>query len=70
MVLCACLSHPMPLQPMDASVFGPLKKHIASAQDAWVKNNPGKAISIYDLPQIAAAALPKANAQENIINGF
>lgn len=30
------------LQPLDVSVFGPLKKYCAASQDTWLRNNPGK----------------------------
>lgn len=33
------------LQPLDRSVFGPLKRHINTACDAWMRNNPGKTIA-------------------------
>ena len=38
------------LQPLDRSVYGPLKRYINSAMDRWMMENPGKTMSIYDLP--------------------
>ena len=38
------------LQPLDRSVFGPLKKYINSSQDAWMKNHPGSTMTIYNKP--------------------
>lgn len=32
------------LQPLDRTVFGPLNKLVSVAQDAWMRNNPGKTI--------------------------
>lgn len=58
------------LQPLDRSVYGPLKKYLSSAQEAWFRNNPGKSMTIYDLPGLAREALPKALSQENIMKGF
>ena len=58
------------LQPLDVSVFGPFKKYLASAQDAWLRNNPGQTISIYEIPKIVAIALPLGATCSNIINGF
>ena len=58
------------LQPVDVSVYGSLKKYISAAQDAWIKNNPGKWKTIYDLPSVARKALAKANAPTNVISGF
>jgi hypothetical protein len=41
------------LQPLDRSVFGPLQKYFSAAQDAWMRKNPGKSMTIYDLHSIA-----------------
>lgn len=58
------------LQPLDRSVFGPLKKFINSACTAWMKSNPGKVITIYDIPGIVATSLPMALTPSNIMSGF
>ncbi|XP_064075658.1 uncharacterized protein LOC135194277 [Vanessa tameamea] len=58
------------LQPLDVSVFGPFKKYCAAAQDAWLRNNPGKTLTIYDVPKIVADSLPFAQTSINIVNGF
>lgn len=58
------------LQPLDRSVFGPLKKFINSACTAWMKSNPGKTITIYDIPGIVATSLPMALTPNNIMSGF
>lgn len=58
------------LQPLDVSVYGPFKNYCASQQDAWLRNNPGKTITIHDLPSIAKIALPLALNPTNIVNGF
>ncbi|XP_047139062.1 uncharacterized protein LOC124814980 [Hydra vulgaris] len=58
------------LQPLDVSVFGPFKKYLSVAQDAWLRNNPGKAITIYDTPKIVSDSLPLAITCTNITKGF
>lgn len=58
------------LQPLDRSVYGPLKKYINSACDSWMRNHPGKTMSIYDIPPIAKDALPLAATPKNIQAGF
>ncbi|CAI5686077.1 unnamed protein product [Oreochromis niloticus] len=58
------------LQPLDRSVYGPLKRHINSTCDAWMRNNPGKTMSIYDIPGIVAIAYPLAATPLNIQAGF
>lgn len=61
-------SHKM--QPLDRSVYGPFKKYLSSAQDAWMRNNPGKSMTIYNIPPLVTEALPKALTPTNIMNGF
>ena len=58
------------LQPLDLSVFGPFKRHLASFQDSWMRNNPGKTMSIYDLPCSIKECWPKASTPLNILHGF
>lgn len=58
------------LQPLDRSVFGPLKKAINSACDAWMRTNAGKTMTIYDIPGIIRTATPLAFTQDNIQAGF
>lgn len=40
------------LQPLDVGVYGPFKHYCATAQDNWMRNNPGKTMSIYEIPAI------------------
>lgn len=58
------------LQPLDRTVFGPLKKFVNTACDNWMRTHPGKTMTIYDIPEIAATALPLAATPVNIKNGF
>lgn len=58
------------LQPLDRSVFGPFKKAVNTACDGWMRTNPGKPMTIYDIPSIVATALPRAITQTNIQSGF
>ncbi|XP_049424947.1 uncharacterized protein LOC125884164 isoform X1 [Epinephelus fuscoguttatus] len=58
------------LQPVDRSVYEPLKRCINSAMDQWMVGNPGKKMTIYDLPGIVATALPSAVTPSNIVAGF
>lgn len=48
------LHYSLRLQPLDRTVYGPLKRHIHTACDAWMRTNPGKTMSIYDIPGIVA----------------
>ncbi|CAF4822893.1 unnamed protein product [Pieris macdunnoughi] len=58
------------LQPLDRSVFGPLKKAINTACDGWMRSHPGKTMSIYHIPGIIKTAMPQAFTQANIQAGF
>lgn len=58
------------LQPLNRSVFGPLKKAVNSTCDGWMRSHPGKTITIYDIPGILTTAMPLALTQSNIQAGF
>lgn len=57
------------LQPLDRSVYGPFKKFVNSACDAWVTNNK-RPMTIYDIPSVVRIALPNAATPNNITSGF
>ncbi|XP_044733272.1 tigger transposable element-derived protein 6-like [Chrysoperla carnea] len=58
------------LQPLDRSVYGPLKKYVNNAIDQWLVNHPGQHMTIYDIPGIIAQAFPLAATSSNILMGF
>ena len=58
------------LQPLDLTVFGPLKNYAAVAMDSWMRNHPGQTMTIYDIPEVLAIAWPKAATPTNCSNGF
>ncbi|KAG5314018.1 CBX5 protein, partial [Acromyrmex insinuator] len=58
------------LQPLDRSVYEPLKNHINTACDNWLVSNPGKSLSIYHISEIIKTALPLATTSINIQAGF
>ncbi|XP_072377798.1 uncharacterized protein [Diabrotica undecimpunctata] len=58
------------LQPLDRGVYGPFKKYFNNADDQWIKNNPGKRMTIYDLPSIVRTSHPLATTPVNILAGF
>ena len=58
------------LQPLDASVFEPFKKYLSDAQDARLRNNPRKAITIFDILKVVSDSLPLAMTCTNITKGF
>ncbi|KAF2902436.1 hypothetical protein ILUMI_03748 [Ignelater luminosus] len=58
------------LQPLDRSVYGPLKKYFNRACDNWLASNPENTITIYDIPELLKTLLPLAATIENIQSGF
>ena len=58
------------VQPLDCTVFGPFKRYYSTAVKSWMVDNPGKPMTIYNIPQIVAQAFPKAMTMENITAGF
>ena len=58
------------LQPLDRTVFGPLKKIWGPEQQTWMRNNPGKTMTIFDLPGILRKTWPQSAVSGKIIKGF
>ena len=58
------------LQPLDRSVYGPLKRYYNTACDAWMLENPGKPMTIYDVAGRVGRAFPLAMTPTNIQAGF
>lgn len=58
------------LQPLDRSVFGPLKKFYNTACSEWMLTHCGKPMTIYDVAECVGKAYPHAFTQQNIIAGF
>ena len=58
------------LQPLDVSFYGPLKFYYKNAVGEWNLSNPGKRISVYDIPACFARAFNKTCTYENITSGF
>ncbi|XP_062373154.1 uncharacterized protein LOC134060440 [Sardina pilchardus] len=58
------------LQPLDKSVFGPLKTYYSTALNGWMISNPGKVATIYDVPEIVNTAFMSAMSRQNILSGF
>ncbi|XP_072377740.1 uncharacterized protein [Diabrotica undecimpunctata] len=58
------------LQPLDRSVFGPLKKYYNTACSDWLIANPAKTMTIYDIAECVGNAYPQAFTQKNIQSAF
>ncbi|XP_065664407.1 uncharacterized protein LOC136086067 [Hydra vulgaris] len=58
------------LQPLDLNVYGPLKTYYNTFVTDWMVSNPGKTVTIYEIPKLAAKAIPLAFKLQNIQTGF
>ena len=58
------------LQPLDRSVYGPLKRYLGCAQANWLRNNRGRTMTIHDIPGVLRDAWASASTQANITSGF
>ena len=58
------------LQPLDCSIFGPLKNYLPGTMDTWMSTHPGQTMTIYDLPPCLTAVWHKALTPSNCVNGF
>ena len=58
------------LQPLDREVYGPFKRYYNSACNCWMKENRGKTMTIYDIPDIVGRAFRRAFTPVNIQLGF
>uniref|UniRef100_A0A2L2YKN8 DDE-1 domain-containing protein n=1 Tax=Parasteatoda tepidariorum TaxID=114398 RepID=A0A2L2YKN8_PARTP len=58
------------LQPLDVAVYGAFKAACKVAFNDWLLNNPGKTVSIYNIPSLAAKAYYRSFTPTNIMSGF
>ena len=58
------------LQPLDKSVFGPFKASYCRAMDNWMRSDPGKNVTIYEIPALVKKAQLAAMTPKNILSGF
>lgn len=58
------------LQPLDISIYSPLKGYYNGAVDNWLLNNPGKTMDIYCIAEVLGEIYSRAFSTSNIISGF
>ena len=58
------------LQPLDRTVYGPLNFFYNNSCESWMYNNPGKPMTIYEIPEMVGCAYPKSVTPANIQSGF
>lgn len=58
------------MQPLDVSFFGPLKTFYNQEVHKWMRNNPGRVVTTYQVCSIFSSAYGKAATVINAENGF
>ena len=57
-------------QPLDQICYGPFKRYLKQGHDAFIRKNPGKGITIYDVPFISKLAYQESFYGTHIKKGF
>lgn len=58
------------LQPLDVTVYSPLKRYYNDAGNSWQLQNPGQALTIYNIAHLLGIAFPRAMTPSTITSGF
>ncbi len=58
------------MQPLDKSFMSPFKTKYALEIEMWLKHNPGKKVSIYQVGELFGRAFLKAASYSTAVNGF
>lgn len=58
------------LQPLDVTIYGPMKTRYNQACDDFMATNPGKPITIYNIAELSHKAFVQAFSKTNIMSGF
>ncbi|KAJ2945327.1 hypothetical protein O0L34_g9416 [Tuta absoluta] len=71
--VCVLTLHPhttAKLQPLDVGLNGPFKTYYNTAIDSWLRRNPGKQVTIYNVAECVGQAYQKAMTPINISAAF
>ena len=58
------------MQPLDVTVYCPFKTLYSQALDGWMRSNPGKTVSIYQVAGLVNETFLSAVTPQNITSGF
>lgn len=58
------------IQPLDVAFFGPLSTYYNQSISIWLKNNPGRTVSVYQVGTLFREAYEKAAVMKNAVSGF
>ncbi len=57
-------------QPLDRTIYGPFKCHLAESHANWIREDPGERVSIYEVPLLSKPVIQRAFTETNINKGF
>ena len=58
------------LQPLDVTFYGPLSTAYSQVMDSWMRANPGRAVTQYQISRILGEAYGKVATVGNATSGF
>ena len=58
------------MQPLDVTLYGPFKTQYSQSLDGWMRSNPGKTVSIYQIAGLVNEAFMSAVTPRNITSGL
>ncbi|XP_046973826.1 MFS-type transporter clz9-like [Vanessa cardui] len=58
------------IQPLDVSFFKPLSTYYIQSTEKWLRTNPGRQVTQYQVAQLFGEAYERAAVIGNIVNGF
>lgn len=61
-------SHKM--QPLDRSIYGPMKGFFNKETDNWMRGNPGRRVTMYEMASLVGKAFLRSMTPNNILAGF
>uniref|UniRef100_A0A1Y1N7V7 DDE-1 domain-containing protein n=1 Tax=Photinus pyralis TaxID=7054 RepID=A0A1Y1N7V7_PHOPY len=58
------------LQPLDVAFMSPFKTYYAQAIERWLKHNPGRLVTAYQIAELMGESYLRAASVEVAVNGF
>jgi len=58
------------MQPLDKTVYGPMKKNYNEQCDCWMLKNPAQRITMFEQGALFGAAFVKTAGMQKAVNGF
>ena len=58
------------MQPLDLSFMAPLSTYYSQEIEVWLRNNPGKVVTLYQISRLFGSVYLKTATPNNAIQGF